>query len=69
VASETPPDTQQLLYRLGELEKKPTRLEGRARSRGCLLEILGYDQATNTITSGGIIHADDYGVYDSAPQS
>ena len=35
------------------------------RGAGCLLEMLGYDQVTNTIAYEGTIHTDGYGVYDA----
>ena len=35
------------------------------RGAACLLEMLGYDQVTNTIAYQGTIHTDGYGVYDA----
>jgi transposase len=35
------------------------------RSTECLLEMLGYDETTNTLAYTGIIHTDGYTVYDS----
>jgi transposase len=35
------------------------------RGADCLLEMLGYDEATNTIAYEGTIHTDGYGVYDA----
>jgi transposase len=35
------------------------------RSTACLLEMLGYDEVTNTITYEGAIHTDGYAVYDA----
>jgi transposase len=35
------------------------------RGAKCLLEMLGYDEATNTIAFGGTIHTDGYTVYDT----
>jgi transposase len=35
------------------------------RGADCLLDFLGYDEATNTIAYTGTIHTDGYGVYDS----
>ena len=35
------------------------------RGADCLLEMLGYDEATNTIAFQGTLHTDGYGVYDA----
>jgi transposase len=35
------------------------------RGAGCLLEMLGYDEATNTIAFTGTLHTDGYSVYDA----
>jgi transposase len=37
----------------------------RGRGAKCLLEMLGYDEVTNTIAYQGGIHTDGYGVYDA----
>ena len=39
------------------------------RGAKCLLEMLGYDEATNTIAFGGTIHTDGYTVYDTVAKN